>query len=107
MTTLYIGVDISKETIDVAYWTGSEAKNIGTYANSETGFAEVAPYLTKLAGTQRVCLVMEATGSYHLSLSAFARQQDWDVALPNPKRVKDWAKGINIRALVETHFFYI
>jgi len=98
MTTLYLGVDIAKETIDVAYWTGREAKNIGTYANNETGFATVAPQLTKLAGTQPVCLVMEATGSYHLTLSSYAMDQGWDVALPNPKRVKDWAKGMGYRA---------
>ena len=98
MTTLYIGVDIAKDTIDVAYWTGTEAKTIGTYANRETGFAEVAPHLTKLTGTQQICLVMEATGSYHLTLSVFARQQGWQVALPNPKRVKDWAKGMGYRA---------
>lgn len=98
MNTVYIGVDVAKDSIDVAYWNGTEAKSIGTYANNEAGFTEVAPPLTKLAGPQQICLVMEATGSYHLSLSTFAIQQGWDVALPNPKRVKDWAKGMGYRA---------
>ncbi len=98
MTTMYIGIDVSKDTIDVAYWTGDEAKTIGTFANSCVGFDELSAQLVKLAGAQQICLVMEATGSYHLSLTAYATEQAWHVALPNPKRVKDWAKGMGYRA---------
>ncbi|MCP4257806.1 MAG: IS110 family transposase [Planctomycetes bacterium] len=98
MTTLYIGVDVSKDTLDVAYWTGTEATTIGTFTNNSAGFDELSAQLVKLAGAQQICLVLEATGSYHLSLTAYATEQTWQVALPNPKRVKDWAKGMGYRA---------
>jgi len=98
MTTLYVGVDVSKDALDVAYWTGNETITVGRFVNSCAGFNDLSSELIKLAKKQQICLVLEATGSYHLSLVAFASQQNWMVALPNPKRVKDWAKGMGYRA---------
>ena len=94
MKPLYVGVDVSKATLDVAYWNGGQAATIVSFANTDTGFAALA----SLRADRSLCLVMESTGSYHLSLAAFAAQHGWSVALPNPKRVKDWAQGMGYRA---------
>jgi transposase len=45
-----------------------------------------------------VHLVVEPTGDYQLALVAFAYEQEWQVSLPNPKQVRDWAKGMGQRA---------
>ena len=43
-------------------------------------------------------LVVEPTGGYELPLVAFAYEQGWAVSLPNPRQVRDWAKGMGQRA---------
>lgn len=98
MKTFYTGVDISKDTLDGAYWTDEKPKAIGQYGNQLAGFEQLAEQVVKLAAGRPICLVLEATGSYHLALAAFAVEQGWKVALPNPKRVKDWATGMGYRA---------
>jgi transposase len=45
-----------------------------------------------------VCLIVEPTGGYELALVAFVHSQGWQVCLPNPKQVRDWAKGDGRRA---------
>ena len=98
MTMNYVGVDVSNHTLDLAIWAEEKAETLGSYANELSGFNDIADQLSQVIKDGPICLVMEATGSYHLSLVAFATQQGWQVALPNPKRVKDWAKGMGYRA---------
>jgi transposase len=41
---------------------------------------------------------LEPTGGYELALAHFALAQGWQVSLPNPKQVRDFAKGRGRRA---------
>jgi transposase len=97
MTVLYVGGDVSKKNIDAAYWATEKAKMIGSFANEPAGFEKLAESVEQVAGERQICLVLEPTGSYHLSLVAFALDRGWDVALPNPKRVQEWAAGMGYR----------
>ena len=42
--------------------------------------------------------MLEPTGGYELALVAFAYDHGWQVCLPNPKQVRDFAKGSGRRA---------
>ncbi|RIK38139.1 MAG: hypothetical protein DCC55_21950, partial [Chloroflexi bacterium] len=37
--------------------------------------------------------VVEPTGGYELALVAFAHEAGWAISLPNPRQVRQWAKG--------------
>ena len=110
MSTFYLGVDVSKDKLAVALRacpaTAAAARrrprSLPDVANSEAGFqalqAQVAAQLEGQGEESVLHLIVEPTGNYHLRLVAFAEQQGWRVSLPNPKVVRDWAKGQGQRA---------
>ena len=53
-------------------------------------------------GVQQIHLIIEATGGYEAALVAHAYEQNWLVSMPNPKQVRDWAKGVGYRAKTES-----
>ncbi len=77
MTMNYVGVDVSNHTLDLATWAEEKAETLGSYANELSGFNDIADQLSKVIKDGQICLVMEPTGSYHLSLVAFAIEQGW------------------------------
>lgn len=103
MSVLYLGVDIAKRTFDAATWMTGEAEgnSFGQFPNKTTGFRRLARWVNRARKKQvadTVHIILEATGGYELALVAFAYEQEWSVSLPNPKIVRDWAKGIGMRA---------
>lgn len=99
---VYIGVDVSRQTLDVSMCMGSASElttELGQFANTPAGFKQLKRRLHKACGPETIChLILEPTGSYHLALVAFANEQDWRVSLPNPQLVREWAKGQGQRA---------
>lgn len=101
MEKLRVGVDISKATFVTAVWRGKQATVLEALPNNATGFAAL---LEEVQGWQAaenvrgVHLILEPTGGYELALVVFAQAQGWEVSLPNPKQVRDWAKGSGRRA---------
>ena len=101
MTTLVIGADLAKTTYVGAAWTGRKAEGLGTFPNRPERFEEFGATVAAAAarlGADQIHLVLEPTGGYELALASWAYQQGWTVSLPNPKHVRDWAKGMGIRA---------
>ena len=89
----YIGVDISKRTIDIAIYVKSQAKKgtfpHETFSNSEEGFKDMKRWLRK----QKVVLLkslfcMEATGNYTYELCLFLEQQSVDYSIQSPLHLK-------------------
>jgi transposase len=99
MTTLWLGVDIAKANF-VAEVAGEREESLGSFDNQATGFEQLAAQIALLepAAASAVHLVVEPTGGYELALVAFAYEQGWQVSLPNPKQVRDWAKGMGQRS---------
>lgn len=98
--TMYLGVDISKATFDSAACANGQTTNCGEFANEETGWTKLgqqAETLAKKEGCDTIHLVIEPTGGYHMGLVAFAFERGWQVSLPNPKLVRDWAKAMGVR----------
>jgi len=97
---LIVGIDVSKEYLDVAYWQQNENKAIflGKYQNNQEGFQTIAQEIEKRKNCVSVFLVMEPTGGYEQPMAYFAYNLGWQVSLPNPKQVKDWIRGTGRRA---------
>lgn len=98
---LYIGSDMSKKRFDVALCPKRKATTLGEYPNQEQGYQQLAKELTAEIKADKetiIHLIVEPTGGYEKRLVAFAFEQGWRVSLPNPKLVRDWAKGMGVRA---------
>ena len=101
MERLVLGVDMSKASFAAAVWQGKQVGDLGTLANTAAGFVLLQERICiqqRLSGAAQVHLIVEPTGGYELALVAFAYEQGWSVSLPNPKQVRDWAKGSGRRA---------
>jgi transposase len=97
---VYIGVDIAQAKFDAAVWQGATGMALNSFSNDTRGFAQFAARLATLAPEcdAPIVLVLEPTGGYELALVAFAYDHGWQVCLPNPKQVRDFAKSCGRRA---------
>ena len=91
--TIFVGVDVSKSTLDVYQPDTNQVIQID---NSEVAIATLCSKLKKRK--QKVMVVMEGTGGYeHLLLTLLASHK-LDAVVINPKRIRDFAKGIGLDA---------
>jgi len=105
MHPLASGVDMSKRTFVGAVWVSGRAIELGKFDNNASGFQALHQALEQQQAQQHISqihLVVEPTGGYELALVAFAYEQGWLVSLPNPKQVREWAKGIGKRAKTDS-----
>lgn len=99
MSKIYLGVDVAQAKVDGAVWLNEQSQKLGVFSNDQAGFEQLAQTVAQVApAAESYQLVLEPTGGYELALVAFAHQQGWLVSLPNPKQVRDWAKGQGRRA---------
>ena len=86
-TGIYIGVDVSKDCLDIAVHPHQPAKS---FRNDETGINEAVSHLKGLDPT---LVVMEATGGLETALAAALGASSIPVAVVNPRQVRDYAKS--------------
>lgn len=91
--TCFIGVDISKSKLDVYR---PDTKAFIQLNNSEEDTQKFSKKLKRKR--QRTIVVMEATGGYEKMLLHQLEQFGIEAAVVNPRRVRDFAKGIGIDA---------
>lgn len=97
---MYIGVDMSKAKLDGAVCVNGQTTTCGEFVNHETGWIKLGHQVEAMAkkeGCETIHLIIEPTGGYHMGLVAFAFERGWQVSLPNPKLVRDWAKAMGVR----------
>lgn len=97
---LVVGVDIAKKDLAVACRRGAVEIELGKFDNNAEGFAlleEALAGVCKQLGLSQIQLILEATGGYEAALMVYAYEHKWWVSLPNPKQVRDWAKGVGYR----------
>ena len=90
---VFVGVDVSKASLDIYRPDTLELIKID---NSETAVAEFCQQLQKKK--RGLMVVMEATGGYETLLVNQLALHDLKAAVVNPRRVRDFAKGIGIDA---------
>lgn len=95
---LYVGIDMAKASFVAAVEQHPPGVLLGQFPNTTAGYAALAAALTPYTAAPQVTIVVEPTGGYELGLLAYAYDQGWLVCLPNPKAVRDWAKGSGRRA---------
>jgi transposase len=91
-TKVFVGVDVSKDSLDVAIGPGKE---IITFTNDQKG---VDTLIKKLS---RICpelIVLESTGGYERLATSSLVEAKLPVVIVNPRQVRDFAKSAGILA---------
>ena len=87
----YIGIDVSKATLDVAVHDGATS----VHPNTPDGIAAVVALAVALRPQG---IVLEATGTYHLPVAAALASAGLAVAIVNPGQVRQFARSTGQRA---------
>ena len=101
MTVLYVGLDMAKANFSAARWQGGAGKYWGEFSNDQRGYGRLCRVIERhqrSTGAEQVHVTLEPTGGYERRLVEYAHERGWKVSLPNPKQVRDWAKGLGQRA---------
>lgn len=85
---VFVGIDVSKKQLDVAVWGRAEYWQV---PNSEEGIAKLVKLMKGLAPQ---LVVLEATGGLELPAVTELAWAEMDVAVVNPKRVRDFARSL-------------
>ncbi len=97
---MVVGVDMAKKDFAAAFRVGEAAVELGKFGNAASGYTALQAQLQEQCTTQgltQLHLIIEATGGYEAALVAYAYENHWQVSMPNPKQVRDWAKGVGYR----------
>jgi transposase len=86
-----IGIDVSKDTLDVSVFVGGKAL-AKQFANTEPGFAQLIGWLAhRKLGQVHACL--EATGRYSLGIALALHAAGHVVSVVNPAQIRDFARS--------------
>ena len=98
----FIGIDVSKKKLDVVVLLEPDTlkKRQKKVPNTPEGFQTLITWCQKQTGAApgELHAVMEATGPYHEALAYALHEAGLVVSVVNPKAVKDFAKGLGIKA---------
>lgn len=97
MQTLFVGIDISKDSFDLALPVEGKF-TAHKLPNNPDGFASLLTLLPAQAQRIRIQCVMEASGSYYLPLACFLAQKRISVSVVNPLSVKRFSQMRLVRA---------
>lgn len=86
-TALFIGIDVSKDRLDVAVYPGDRVWN---YPNQTQSFPALVAESQSL---QPELVVMEATGALETAIAAALAAAGLPLAIVNPRQVCDFAKA--------------
>jgi transposase len=92
-----VGIDVSKDVLDVAVGRDDAAADTARFANDAAGHQQLVRWLTKRGRTARV--VLESTGTYSLDVAlALHRAPRITVMVANPRAVKQFAGALMQRS---------
>src|SRR5438477_7649864 len=83
----HIGIDVSKKNLDICIRSTGE---VFQESNDSGGLTRLSK---KLAPYSPCLIVMEATGGYELNALITLQQAEFNVAVVNPRQVRDFAKA--------------
>lgn len=95
-SNVFIGVDVSKERLDVAVAPSGESMG---FANSEDGIALLADFVKPLAPE---LVLFEATGGWEMNAVNHLAAQRLPLVVLNPRQVRDFAKATGRLAKTDT-----
>lgn len=86
-TKTYVGIDVSKATLDVAVLPAGDSFRV---SNDETGIDELA---TRIEGLAPALVVLEATGGFERPVVAALAASEIALFVINPRQARDFAKA--------------
>jgi len=97
---MFIGIDISKEKIDLSWLRDQLTNKIKTkvFKNKHQDFEKIEKWLlntTKSVASELV-ITLEPTGVYHEALMYFLHEQGFNIILANTGKAKKYADALNI-----------
>jgi len=91
MQTKTVGIDISKDKLDVAlYQAGSN--QLGLFSNDEAGYSKLHKWLKKKKA-QGCPVCIEATGRYGEGVAYYLHKLEYQVSVVNPARIKAYGNS--------------
>ena len=82
-----VGIDVSKDSLDVATYATNRGWH---FPNSRAGISQLTQMLTEV---MPALVVLEATGGYETPLAMALRKAAIPCAVLNPREVRDFAKA--------------
>lgn len=92
MTSVYVGIDVSKDRLDVAERPSGRSWAMG---NDEDGITRLVEQMLEVSPT---LVVLEASGGYQIAAVAELVAKRIPVAVVNPRQVRDFAKALGLLA---------
>jgi transposase len=87
MDNVFIGLDVAKDTVEVAARPGGEH---GGFANNAKGLAAMVKWIKRFSP---ILVVLEATGGYEMNAVRILAASNVPLAVVNPRQVRDFAKA--------------
>ncbi len=104
-----VGIDVSMNTIDAAFGTINSAQETRiskskSFPNNLTGFKKLISWVFHKLIDENTPLVfvMEATGSYYESLAFFLAENNFELAVVLPNKVKKFADSLDIKSKTDS-----
>jgi len=91
IATLFIGIDVSKDHLVVAFKNNDQKWIIQKYKNNEQGIAQ---FIAALADPHNTFVILEATGTYSMKAVFALCQNNIKTAVLNPKQSKGFIQGV-------------
>ena len=88
MNTTWVGIDVSKQRLDIAVRPTGEVLSVN---NDEVGSKKLTRLIGKLSPQ---LIVMEATGGYEYAAAYSLMKAGLTVAVVNPRQVRDFARAV-------------
>jgi len=85
--TVWIGLDVSKDTLDVCLLRENAKTHFKQFSNEENGHTKLLRWAQHLAPSQVCHFCLEATGSYSQEVALFLAQAEQAVSVINPARI--------------------
>ncbi len=86
----YIGIDISKSTLDV--YNGKKSYK---FENNENGFKEI---LALVEDIKNVIFIFEPTGVYSYAITEFCSKKSINIVLVGPRESRNFAQSLKVRS---------
>ncbi len=87
--TIYVGIDVSKDKLDVAF---SNVTSVQTIPYTKQGLKQL---LSSLKKSPVAIICLEATGGIERELVTVLHQQELPVSVVNPRQIRDFARASN------------
>lgn len=89
---LYIGVDVSKRLLDIAFHPNNKILQIPNITK------DIKKFINKISKSNTVLVTMEATGGYERTLAYELHKANINVCIVNPRQIRDFARATGILA---------